>query len=265
MDMSSLHNKVARRIALRGTFPKLLLGFGLMAALLFALNYFPNATRESGATNTTLHASTTPAVQENAAVAGQGAQSSEAAPAKRPFPKADAKKDGATSTTSSPLQALLIGLVMLAGLVAALFFAARFMKKARLLPAKRNERLQLEDVLSLGPKKSLHVVRFENRTLVLASAETGVQLIADYAAEELASSHAPAAVAESTESGAVLAPVAEESAELPSTKSTPAPRPVVRPSARQTGTATEDLRGAERVPAAFRHLLRREQGLELEA
>jgi hypothetical protein len=141
------------------------------------------------------------------------------------------------------------------------------MKKARLLPAKRNERLQLEDVLSLGPKKSLHVVRFENRTLVLASAETGVQLIADYAAEELTGSPAPAAAAVSTESVAVLAPVAEEADELPATKTTPAPRPVARPSARQTSpaTATEDLRGAERVPAAFRHLLRREQGLELEA
>lgn len=256
MDMPSLQNRVARRIAFRGTLPKLFLGFGIMAVLLFALSAFDFGS----STGRSAEGSTTTAAEAPANASSQAAgpqSTAEPAAAKRPFPKAGAKKDSAAPSTS-PLQALLIAILMLGGLVAILFFAARFLKKARLIPARRNERLQLEDVLSLGPKKSLHVVRFENRTLVLASAESGVQLIADYAAEELASQSVTAAAVE--ESGAAEVEAA------PAAVATTAEKPLSRATPRTSKPASATvLPGAERVPAAFRHLLRREQGLELEA
>ncbi len=267
MDMPSLHNKVARRIAFRGTLPKLLLGFGIMAVLLFVLSSFDFGSSTGQSAGGSGTASSTPTNASTSANSASDGAPVEVSATKRPFPKAGAKKDSAAPSTS-PLQALVIAILMLGGLVAVLYFAARFLKKARLIPARRNERLQLEDVLSLGPKKSLHVVRFENRTLVLASAESGVQLIADYAADELTGSALTNAAVETTSVGSIVerASMSVEDAPPAPAAATPAkPQTRVAPRVSNPATASAQLSGAERVPAAFRHLLRREQGLELEA
>ncbi len=250
MDMPAFTNRIASRIALRGAVPKLLLGFGAMALLLFGVTLVMRNMNEPAAPRAIV------APQTNAAVATQTtATPTTAAPTPRAFPKPTAKAAASESGTS-PVQALVIGIALLGGLVGALFLAAKFMRKARMLPASRKQQLKLQDVLSLGPKKALYVVAFEGRTLLIASGGEGVNLIADYTVDELGS--APEAV-QTVQTAPVAAAVAERIA------SAPVPDAEAVVTAQAAVRVTRAAGRPERVPAAFRHLLEREQSVELEA
>ncbi|MSR75854.1 MAG: hypothetical protein EXS14_10345 [Planctomycetes bacterium] len=276
MDMPSFTNRIAGRIALRGAMPKMLLGFGAMALLLVLVTFAMRSLNGSGEANQT--AKSTAATDANATTSpANGVSSGTTNPATspttitgsaRPFPKA-ASKTNSSEASTSPLGALLIGIALLGALVAVLFIAAKFMRKARMLPSSRKQQLKLQDVLSLGPKKALYVVGFEGRTLLISAAGEGVSLIADYSAEELGveSVTAPAistptvaintaAEDEPESSQATNASVITTNAPSVATKRSTAPARAI-----STAAATRP----ERVPPAFRHLLERAQSVEMEA
>ena len=174
------------------------------------------------------------------------------APASQPEPLPEAKREWSGSSTKKmalpvstidPLQVgsvLVVVIVLAVGLV---FLLKRVLKRARLAPGKRRV-LELVDALPIGPKRFVYVLNLEGRTLVVGAGGDQVNLLAEYGEDEGPDPRQEEAAEDKPVDARLSRAVMAYEQGLAS--------------ANAKDSSPEELpAGSHRVPAGFRHLLRK--------